>query len=510
MDFKLTRENFTVQKALLDTVSEQALELDYVLPDYCPEIFKVLSCRIYPSAARRTLNGTKLGYELIALVRVVYVSEDGSISAVEQKLSYERSAELSYSPKSPVICIDPVVETKSCRVVNKRRVDIRGVISVGIKVMADEPRQAVTSAQGGGIQLRKKLVTYPSKRLFITKRVTVIDEVDIIQTKPPVGVVLRADASVNSSEKKVLSGKLLTKGEVGVNVIYIPEGGGDIEKISFELPFSQVSDVEGLDERYDVFVDASVSSCEIRPVPKSEPAKIECELGIDISCLALKFESAQLADDVFSTECETEAEKTDCSIECVPVQVNESHRVKTTLTYSEGEIKSVLFAGAEAGKLYESPKKPEGECVFGGKLNVTVFAKNESGKPICLEAEVPFEHEPEEPVCCCSYSDIRTSVGAVTYNLTSSNAIEVSVEVKIKGYICEAKSGSFIGDIRLDETKPVKRDRDCSLKLYYAETGEQPWEIAKRCRASLGAILEENEIDSEAVEEGCMLLIPIE
>lgn len=504
MDFKLTRENFTVQKALLDTVSEQSLELDYVLPDYCPEIFKVLSCRIYPSAARRTLNGTKLGYELTALVRVVYVSESGEISAVEQKLSYDRSAELSYSPKSPVIFIDPAVETKSCRVVNKRRIDIRGVISIAVKVMADEPRQAVTSAQGGGIQLRKTLVTYPSKRLFITKRVTVIDEVDIIQTKPPVGVVLRADAAVNSAEKKVLSGKLLTKGEAGVTVIYIPEGGGEIEKISFELPFSQVSDVEGLDERCDVFVDASVSGCEIRPLSKGEPAKIECELGIDISCLALKFESARLADDVFSTECEAVADRTDCSIECVPVQVNEAHKVKTTLTYSEGEIKSVLFACAEAGKLTAAAKKA------GGKLTFTVFAKNESGKPICLEAEVPYEHELENPVCDCSYSDLRASVGAVTYNLTSSNAIEICADVKIKGYICEAKTGSFIGDIRLDETKPVMRDRDCSLKLYYAEKGEQPWEIAKRCRASLGAILEENEIDSEAVEEGCMLLIPIE
>ncbi len=510
MDFKLTRENFTVQKVLLDTVSEQALELDYVLPDYCPEIFKVLSCRIYPSAARRTYSGTKLGYELTALVRVVYVSEDGEISAVEQKLSYDKSVELSYSPKSPVVYIDPTVETKSCRVVNKRRVDIRGVISVKVKVLADEPRQAVTTAQGGGIQLRKTLVTYPSKRLFITKRVTVIDEVEIIQTKPPVGVVLRTDASVSSSEKKVLSGKLLTKGEAGVTVIYIPEGGGEIEKISFELPFSQVSDVEGLDERYDVFVDASVSSCEIRPVSKSEPAKVECELGIDISCLALKFESAQLADDVFSTECEADADKTDCSIECVPVQVNEAHRVKTTLTYSEGEIKNVMFASAEAGKLSGVVKKPGGESAFAGKLTVTVFAKNESGKPICLETEVPYEHELENPVCDCSYSDIRASVGTVTYNLTSSNAIEVSVDVRIKGYVCEAKSRSFISDIRLDESKPIQRDRDCSLKLYYAETGEQPWEIAKRCHANLNSILEENEIDSEAVETGCMLLIPIE
>lgn len=510
MDLKLTRENFTVQKVLLDTVSEQALELDYVLPDYCPEIFKVLSCRIYPSVARRQYSGTKLNYELTALVRVVYVSEDGEISAVEQTLSYDKSVELSYAPKTPVVYIDPSVESKSCRVVNKRRVDIRGVIAVKVKVLCDEPRQAVTSAKGGGIQLRKTMVTYPSKRLFITKRVTVIDEVEIIQTKPPVGVVLRADAVVNSADKKAVSGKLLTKGEAGVTVIYIPEGGGEIEKISFDLPFSQVSDIEGLDERFDVFVDASVSSCAIRPIPKSDPAKIECELGVDISCLALKFESAQLADDVFSTECETDADRTECAIECVPTQINESHRSKATLTYSEGEIRTVMSASAEAGRITNIVKKPGGESAVVGKLTVTVFAKNESGKPICLEADVQYEHELENPICDCSSADVRATVSTVTYNLTSSNAIEVTVDVKIKGYICEANAKSFISDVRLNEAKPIERDRDCSLKLYYAETGEEPWEIAKRCRASLSAILEENEIDGEAVENGCMLLIPIE
>lgn len=510
MELKLTRENFTVQKVLSDTVSEQAVELDYVLPDYCPEIFKVLSCRIYPSVAKRTLSGSRLSYELTALVRVVYASESGEISAVEQTLSYERSVELSFSPKSPVIYIDPSVDSKSCRVVNKRRIDIRGVISVRARVLCDEPRQAVTSASGGGIQLRHALVTYPSKRLFITKRVTVIDEVEIISTKPAVGTVLRADASVNSVEKKILSGKLLTKGEAPVTVIYIPESGGDIEKISFDLPFSQVCDVEGLDDRYDVYVDASIASCNIRPVPKSEPAKIECELGVDISCLAMRFESAQLCDDVFSTECETEAERTECAIECVPEPINESCRAKATLTYSEGEIRTVMFASAEPGSSGTVIKKPNGKSAISGKLCVTVFAKNESGKPICLETDAPFEYELENPVLDCHGSDIRAAAGAVTYNLTSSNAIEVSVDTKIRGYICEARPRSFISDIHLDGSKPVVRDRDCSLKLYYAETGEQPWEIAKRCRASLQAILEENDIDAEAVDSGCMLLIPIE
>lgn len=510
MDFKLTRENFTVQKVLLDTVNEQAVELDYVLPDYCPEIFKVLSCRIYPSAAKRTHSGSKLGFELTALVRVVYLSEDGEISAVEQALCYDKSVELGFAPKLPAVYIEPTVETKSCRVVNKRRIDIRGVISVAIKVMCDDQVSAVTSAKGGGVQLRTSKISCPAKRLFITKRVTVIDEVEVMPSKKPVGVVLWADAVVMSAEKKVLSGKLLTKGEASVSVIYIPEGGGDIERLSFDLPFSQVSDIEGLDDRFDVYIDANAASCTIRPSAKSEPAKIECELGIDLSCLALRFETASLCDDVFSTECETEAESAECSVECLPTVINETHRVKATLTYSEGEIRAVMCAAAESAGAVTAVKKPGGETALSGKLCFMVFARNESQKPVCLEAETSFEHLPETPLCDCGASGVRATVGAVTYNLVSSNAIEINAEVKLRGYVCESKKHCFISDIRLDETKPVERDRAASLKLYYAEAGETPWDIAKRCRANLKSVLEENDIGAEPIAQNAMLLIPIE
>ena len=509
MEIKLSKESFTTKKVLLNQNSQQSLELDYVLPDYCPEIFKVLSLKIYPSVSKIAVNGTKLGYELTALVRVCYVSEQGEISAVEQTLNYDKSFDLPFAPKTPVSYIEPTAESKSCRVVNKRRIDVRGVISTSVRVYADEQTQAVSDALGGGIQLKKTLVAYPSRRLFITKRVTVVDEVEIISTKPAIGTVLRTEAVVTNLDKKILSGKLLTKGEVSVGVLYVPESGGEPEKISFDLPFSQVSDVEGLDERYDIFVDASAAGCDIRPLPKSDPAKLECELRIDISCLALRFESARLADDVFSTDWETGCERTECLVECVPEALNESHRVKTVLTYSEGEIKTVISAHAEPSGV-EIVSKASGENVVLGKLAVTVYAKNESGKPVCLEGEVKFEHSLPGKPCDCSGSFVRANASGTAYNLTGSNAIEISSEIKLRGYICEATPKSVITNITLDESKPVERDRECSLKLYYAEKGESPWEIAKRCRASLKAITEENEIDGETVENGGMLLIPIE
>ena len=38
-----TKKSVCVDEIIFDGQTEQGVELDYVLPDYCPDIFKVLS-----------------------------------------------------------------------------------------------------------------------------------------------------------------------------------------------------------------------------------------------------------------------------------------------------------------------------------------------------------------------------------------------------------------------------------------------------------------------------------
>lgn len=509
MDYKLTRENFCVKEVLYSGKNEQSVEFDCILPDYCPEIFKVLSLVITPSISKHTISGSRLNYEMTAVIKILYSSENGEISSLTQNLNYSKSIDLPYSPKSPCIILSPVTETSGCRVINKRRVDIRGIISVDICVSQDETKQAVSNADGAGIQLKRELITYPSKRLCRTKRVTVIDEVDVGSAKPAVKTVLMADASVISLDKKTLTGKLLTKGEAEVCVLYISEGSNDIESIKFTLPFSQISDIEGLDDRYDLFVDAFVQSCELRPCANGDQTKNECELSIEIRCTALRFESTELACDAYSTKYKTDISFTDAEIECMPVAINETHKQKTTLTYSEGEICAVLSAGACAGRVTATVNESANELVLKGKMTVNSFAKNESGKIIYLESAVPFEYKLPLKGNCSQSAQAYAAVTAVQYNLLSSNAIEVTVEMKIKGYLFEVCDVTLISDISVDKTQPIVCDDGCAVKLYFAQAGEEPWEIAKRCNTSVKAIMEENDLEGERLLSSGMLLIPM-
>lgn len=508
MDYKVIKENFTVPESLGGGITQQSVELDYILPDYYPEIFRVLNVRILPSISARTLNGTKLEYELTAKIRLTYVSESGEMCAAEQTLTYNRSTELSQSAKSPKISILPYTESASCRVSGKRRADIRGIISVSVTATADEAKQAVSEASGDGLQLKKSLVTYPSKRIAVTKRITVVDDVDLGQSKPAVKTVIRADAAVITADKKILSGKLLTKGEAEVSLLYVPDGGSSkAENIRFAVPFSQISDVEGLDERYDVMISASVSDCEIKPSAKSGSNSVSCELNIEISCLAMRFESVLIATDAYSTMFESSCEMSDTDIECVPTEISESCRTKASLTYYDGEIASVMCAGAEIGKL-DAVNGADGSVSVRGRITYFAYAENESGKPIYLEGTDEFEKKLPEVAASCSI-DAHATVAQAAYKLTSSNAMEISADIRLRGYLFGCKSHRFISGITVDEASPLEKDCDIAMKFYYAEKGEEPWDIAKRTHTSLSAITDENDLGEEALSEPKMILIPI-
>ena len=64
MDFKLNRENLTCSAVILDTDVTQAAEYDFILPDYCPDIFRVLRCCIIPGLVSTGINGNRLTFEL--------------------------------------------------------------------------------------------------------------------------------------------------------------------------------------------------------------------------------------------------------------------------------------------------------------------------------------------------------------------------------------------------------------------------------------------------------------
>ena len=52
--------------------AEQPIDLDFSLPDYCPDIQKILKCQIYPTITEQTISD-RLDVEGEVLVKLLYL-----------------------------------------------------------------------------------------------------------------------------------------------------------------------------------------------------------------------------------------------------------------------------------------------------------------------------------------------------------------------------------------------------------------------------------------------------
>ncbi|MBR1384480.1 MAG: DUF3794 domain-containing protein [Ruminococcus sp.] len=500
----VSKETLIQSFTALDTAFEQTVEKDLVLPDYCPDVFRILKCRIIPKIVSQSINGDKLTIETEAVIKVMYLNENsGRINLIEQKLNYSKTLELGGEAAAPIISACAKTEHISCRVVNQRRVDIRGSFTVKVKVTAEQKKQFITGAQGAGIQLKKVRTVYPAKRLTAAKRVTVVEELELGGAKPPVGTVLRTDCVITQQERKVISGKLIVKGEAAIDMLYIPADSNNsgIETMRFGIPYSQVIDIEGVDESYMIDIDIKTSSCDL--IPRTDDGTgLECELVMLVNCIALKYESCDAVTDAFSTKHNCTVHLGDSILGADEEKISLNKEVCGKLCCNDGEISGISSVWCEVHNV--TVREGEEKSVVSGSVLMSAIGMNSQEVSIYLENEVPFECETSSS----NVSDVQVTVRSCSYHLSDAECADVKAELLIETHCSNGDRISPLDEISIDETGELSSS-EYALKLFSAETGEKLWDIAKQCRTSVEAIIEENDLTSDIMEESGMLLIPI-
>lgn len=516
MEFKVDRETLCAGETVLETSVEQSVEKDFVLPDYCADIFRILKCIVDTRVLSQTINGGKLTFELGVTARVLYCTEgDSKVNCIAQKMNYTKSVDLTDNCANPAVSITPRCDYVNCRVVSPRRLDIRGAVTSRIKVVCEKKQSIITGASGCNIQLKKHLLTYPAKRLTADKRVTVIEELELAADKPPVTQMIRSDCYIEPAEQKIIAGKLVTKGDANITMLYScvnTAGENTLESMKFTIPFSQIIDVDGIDESFEANVEITPSSCEIMPVSDSQTS-LECELVMLVSCEAVKYETADVVTDAYSTCFECDIKASESAAECVFVKTENTMVVSAGVSYPDDAIRCVYDSWASVDNVSVRHDDDSSSFIVSGNVKFSVLAKSESDCPIFLEAQEPFEQTVAIPEQLINMSDHKfdpiVCVKKCDYRMPDSGSVELSAELVIRGNISASAAKQLLSDISVNTESPKQRGDNCAIKLCFCSEQDDIWEIAKKYSTSVSAIMEENELTGESTAQRGMLLIPL-
>lgn len=516
MELLLDKEPVFLTEVVYDGQTEQGVEFDYVLPDYYPDIFKILKCTLTPGIVSYSVSGPQLFLDGAICIKVLYLSgQNGDINCVEQRYTYSKTIELVKPAKQAVVSLFSKADYCNCRAVSGRRIDVRGAVSCKIKVTDCREDEILCGVSGMGTQVRKGSVSYCGSRLSASRQYIVRED---IETGAGGGIVsiLTSGCTATVTDTKIIADKIVVKGEAKVKSLYLTKTGtGETgtEIMEAEIPLSQIVDLDGVTDAHSCFAQFDVMDCglEIKQGDDGENRLIGCDLTLDCKVTAYKEAILSPVRDLYSTEYESDYSVSLLKLEHTPQLLTAQHSFKTSLECSDGTVSEVFDCRCDIlGTAVRQTEDSGKHLAVSGQANVQLIGRNNAGMPVFIEKTESFEFETELAVTHDGYSgNVSVSVANVSYSISGDSAVDVHVQLAAQGLVYQVRGVSAVSEININEEAPKAKDADYALKLYYAQSGEEIWDIAKRYNTSVGAVSAENELETEQLSEPCMLLIPM-
>ncbi len=515
MELKINKETVPAADRVFDGIQEQSIELDYILPDYCPDIFRLVRCEVIPVITDHSISGDRLSYELRCDIRILYCSEANSLlQCVSQRQSFSRSAELGKICDDPRVKITAKTGHMNFRAVNKRRLDLRGAVSVKIEVTGESSQEVISDIFGMNVQTKKIPVRFAAKKINTDKTLQLSEETELTPAQPDIVSIISCRCKAPECEKKMISGKLLAKGEAEVEILYSCErdGEGAIEPMSFTLPYSQIIDIDEIDDSYECTVIPEAVCCDVTPASgkSGENRSLRCELELHLHCRAVKTADLMIAEDAYSTVYPCTATAAEIRADQTPTVYSESIRHSARIAEGEG-IPQTIYAMWCTPKNINTRLGEDGHSVvISGMLTYSMAVKDTAGSIAMPDKDEAFEETVSlnDDISGCTVSSVIT-VREVSYNISSDGVLTAKADISARISVNGCSAIKALTDIAVDDSAKKERDGDYAIKLYFGTENEEVWEIAKRYSTCVSAIMEENELDGDRLESGTMLLIPI-
>ena len=508
MEEKIIRTQIFDNKTVLSETSEQPIDVDFTLPEYYPDINKILKCCCVARISSKGVNGRTVTGEGTATVTVIYIDRENMLNSYEYQYPFSKSFDAPDLSGGACLCITAKTDYINCRAVTARKVDIHGAVSISATVTEKEPFELVSDVELDDVEVLRRTVSANMPLSCSEKNISLDETVEIGAGAKDINCLIRYDGSVTLKESKLIAGKVMVKGELALSLLYCNEEG-EIASLRENLPFSQMIETEASGDNCGIDTDAVLSSLEIKPKSDSEgkTRSFSVDAGILVSVSTYCTGDTEIVIDAYSRKYETAVEKKETVFTSVSDTVNDEFGVKQTLSFDSGISAVVdMWCAVKSG----ITGIEEGVLSSEGTLLVSIIANGEDSVPVFYEREIPFTYKRElSEKGEDTHTEPKITVRNCSFTLLGSESMEVRAELGINAAVYECRRQSAVTDISVDYEKPAARPDDCAMTVYFASVGESVWEIASRYLADIEEIKEINDISEDILSIDKMILVPI-
>lgn len=510
MDLAVNQDTISINNPVFDGTADHPVECDVLLPDYCPDIARILQTGAEAVTDSKTLEAGVLTVNGNLSIKIIYIPENSSsIRCFTYESAFSHSFEAGEAEGKAVSKVKMHVNYVNFRPIGPRRVQVKASVGIAAKITSQKQETVLTGCDDNRVETLKKQIKANTLVAAAEKPFTMNEDLEVEYGKPPIAAIISSRAVAVCSDYKVISNKVIAKGEVLLHTVYSADAeDAHLEVLQHSIPISQIIDLDGADEDCMCEVALAVNDVKVEAAAgvDGENNGLSAQITINAMVSARREQEFEIIQDAYSPVFEMNIERKAVNFEYVSEVIHANEMLKQPLDISGSNAGALTYCAAKA----ENPAvKIEGKkLTVEGELKVSMLAQDTGGGPLCMEKPMPFklEQELKKPVKG-GHCEPEITVVSAEGTLSSADKLDLRLELAVSAVVYGISGESAVSDMALDESR-MKQCNKKTLTIYYADKGESIWEIAKMYNTSMNAVKQENELENDTLPDRRMLLIP--
>jgi len=509
MENKSLITNVCSDEVIFNENAEQPIDIEFTLPDYLPDINRILKCKAVSRISSKGLNGSSISVDGCVTVTIIYSDSENCLYSYEYQYPFNKKFDMTDNVEGATVCCKTRCEYINCRAVTGRKIDIHGAAGIYLKVKTKNNCEILTDYDDENIELNRCSIPATSPMGYSEKYVILEDEIELGNGQPSIKSLLRYDLNASISECKIVKEKCVIKGNAVLNALYCT-CDNVLQIFRHSIPFSQLIEIEGINENCECDSKVEVAYLELKPKVSSNGDSKSLLLTAK---LLLKVEAycnndIEVITDAFSRKYYTDINKKNITLNKLYKSINETFNCKKNIELTDN-ISNVADMWCD---IQNCTQRIEDQNLFvSGVVCIGIIAYNEENTPSYYEKNIDFEYKYTftDYINDKFFCDLQLEILSSNYTLIGNGSIEIRIELSVNAAIYIKKDISLICKLDVDTNKQIEPKNNGSLVIYYASKGESVWEIARHYSASIKEIKQLNNLNDDYIQNKKMLLVPV-
>lgn len=498
MEVKFMKNKLQCLRPFYGQVHTQEQTQEIRLPDAYPDIGKILGCWGQVLMRGKEWRSTSMGANGGVMAWVMYAPEDGTQPrVVDAWIPIQCRWDFPDSADDGVMILRPMLTNLDGRGISARKIMVRaGVDTFGQAMTKESMEVATPSDVPEDVQLLTR--SYPMELPVEAgeKQLQVEENLTLPGNLPPIHKVVHYDMAPSVTEQKVLSNRLVFRGQTGVHMMYLTEDGA-IHQWDTEIPFSQYTE---LDRDYGPNAAAWILPIlTAMEMDVTEDGQLHMRAGIAAQYTIFDGMMLDVVEDAFSPSRDVTPKTEEMQF---PILLDSTNIVLQADGMLSGDVDRVFSTEAHA----EYPTLNMGSDGMEIRMDGQFQALYQNTEGQMMTDSVRFNSAMTFP--SAMENQVQMWMGDPEQPEVTPNADGAAVRGKypVTAKVYSGQTIPVVTELELGEIREPNPNRPSIILRRAGEEGL--WAIAKGCGSTVAAIQEANKLIGEP-EKGQMLLIPI-